>query len=53
MILPWGDWLVALAVSLREPILTILRPIITAYIIRPSARSIRGRPCSCRSSGWR
>lgn len=34
VILPWGDWLVALAVSLREPILTILLPIIAAYIIQ-------------------
>ncbi|MGW9822543.1 hypothetical protein ACUXK4_005139 [Methylorubrum extorquens] len=32
--LPWGDWLVALAVSLREPILTILLPIIAAYVIQ-------------------
>ncbi len=34
VIVPWGDWLVALAVSLREPILTILLPIIAAYIIQ-------------------
>ncbi|MCY1643247.1 hypothetical protein [Methylorubrum sp. SL192] len=34
VILPWGDWLVALAVSLREPILTILVPIIAAYLIQ-------------------
>ncbi|GEL44633.1 hypothetical protein MEX01_52240 [Methylorubrum extorquens] len=34
VILPWGDWLVALAVSLREPILTILLPIIAAYVIQ-------------------
>ena len=34
VILPWGDWLVALAVSLREPILTVLLPIIAAYIIQ-------------------
>nr|WP_245438942.1 hypothetical protein [Methylorubrum zatmanii] len=34
VILPWGDWLVALAVSLREPILTILLPIVAAYIIQ-------------------
>ncbi|MCP1535487.1 hypothetical protein [Methylorubrum extorquens] len=34
VILPWGDWLDALAVSLREPILTILLPIIAAYIIQ-------------------
>ena len=46
VILPWGDWLVALAGSLREPILTILLPIIATYIIRPSARSIRWPRCS-------
>ncbi|MFD6316926.1 hypothetical protein [Methylorubrum thiocyanatum] len=34
VILPWGDWLVALAVSLREPILTILIPIIAGYAIQ-------------------
>ena len=34
VLIPWGDWLVALAVSLREPILTILLPIIAAYIIQ-------------------
>ncbi len=34
VILPWGDWLVALAVSLREPILTILIPIIAGYVIQ-------------------
>lgn len=34
VILPWGDWLVALAVSLREPILTIFLPIVAAYIIQ-------------------
>lgn len=34
VIVPWGDWLVALAVSLREPILTILLPIIAGYIIQ-------------------
>ncbi|CAO4140651.1 hypothetical protein LPLAFNJD_LOCUS745 [Methylorubrum aminovorans] len=34
VILPWGDWLVALAVSLREPILTILLPIVAAYVIQ-------------------
>jgi hypothetical protein len=34
VILPWGDWLVALSVSLREPILTVLLPIIAAYIIQ-------------------
>ncbi|PXW65538.1 hypothetical protein [Methylobacterium sp. B4] len=34
VILPWGDWLVAFAVSLREPILTILLPIVAAYIIQ-------------------
>ncbi|WP_455987527.1 hypothetical protein [Methylorubrum extorquens] len=38
VILPWGDWLVALAVSLREPILTILLPIIAAYIIQAIRR---------------
>jgi len=30
VLIPWGDWLVALAVSLREPIL----PIIAAYVIQ-------------------
>lgn len=34
VIVPWGDWLVALAVSLREPILTILIPIIAGYAIQ-------------------
>lgn len=34
MLIPWGDWLVALAISLREPILTILLPIIAGYIIQ-------------------
>ncbi|MFF8799534.1 MULTISPECIES: hypothetical protein [unclassified Methylobacterium] len=34
VILPWGDWLVALAVSLREPILTLLLPIVAAYVIQ-------------------
>jgi len=34
VILPWGDWLVALSVALREPILTILVPIIGGYIIQ-------------------
>jgi|UPI00034882D3 sulfur carrier protein ThiS len=34
VIVPWGDWLVALAVSLREPILTILIPIIAGYVIQ-------------------
>jgi hypothetical protein len=34
LIVPWGDWLVALAVSLREPILTILIPIIAGYVIQ-------------------
>ncbi|WHQ70043.1 hypothetical protein [Methylorubrum extorquens] len=34
VLIPWGDWLVALAVSLREPILTVLLPIIAAYIIQ-------------------
>lgn len=34
MLIPWGDWLVALAVSLREPILTILLLIIAAYVIQ-------------------
>ncbi|MER2251885.1 hypothetical protein ABS772_18365 [Methylorubrum podarium] len=34
VILPWGDWLVALAVSLREPLLTILVPIIAGYVIQ-------------------
>ena len=34
VIAPWGDWLVALAVSLREPILTILIPIIAGYVIQ-------------------
>lgn len=34
VIVPWGDWLVALAVSLREPILTILIPIIAVYAIQ-------------------
>lgn len=34
VVLPWGDWLVALAVSLREPILTILIPIIAGYAIQ-------------------
>ena len=33
VLIPWGDWLVALTVSLREPILTILLPIIAGYII--------------------
>lgn len=33
VILPWGDWLVALAVSLREPILTILIPLVGGYIV--------------------
>ncbi|MBI1692102.1 hypothetical protein D9Y22_25880, partial [Methylorubrum sp. DB1722] len=34
VIAPWGDWLVALAVSLREPIMTILIPIIAGYVIQ-------------------
>lgn len=34
VIVPWGDWLVALAVSLREPLLTILVPIIAGYVIQ-------------------
>ncbi|CAO4134672.1 hypothetical protein [Methylorubrum extorquens] len=34
VLIPWGDWLVALAVSLREPILTVLLPIIAAYVIQ-------------------
>ncbi|CAO4134717.1 hypothetical protein OFEAOIEE_LOCUS2453 [Methylorubrum extorquens] len=34
VILHWGDWLVAPAVLLREPILTILLPIIAASIAR-------------------
>ena len=34
VILPWGDWVVALAVSLREPILTILIPLVGGYIIQ-------------------
>ncbi|CAO4145473.1 hypothetical protein [Methylorubrum extorquens] len=38
VILPWGDWLVALAVSLREPILTVLLPIIAAYCQSASKR---------------
>lgn len=33
VLIPWGDWLVALAVSLREPILTVLIPIIAGYAI--------------------
>ncbi|CAO4138558.1 hypothetical protein [Methylorubrum aminovorans] len=33
VLIPWGDWLVALAVSLREPILTILIPLVGGYII--------------------
>lgn len=35
VILPQGDWLVALAVSLREPIRTILIPLIAGYAIQP------------------
>lgn len=38
VILPWGDWLVALAVSLREPILTVLIPIIAGYAIQAIRR---------------
>lgn len=34
VLIPWGDWLVALAVSLREPIQTVLIPIIAAYVIQ-------------------
>ncbi|CAO4178769.1 hypothetical protein [Methylorubrum populi] len=34
VIVPWGDWVVALAVSLREPILTILIPVIAGYAIQ-------------------
>lgn len=34
VIAPWGDWVVAAAVSLREPILTVLLPIVAAYIIQ-------------------
>ncbi len=34
VVVPWGDWLVALALSLREPVPTILLPIIAAYIIQ-------------------
>ena len=34
VILPWGDCLVALAVSQREPILIILIAIVTGYAIQ-------------------
>jgi hypothetical protein len=34
VIVPWGDWLVALAVSLREPILTVLISITDGYVIQ-------------------
>ncbi|MCP1543994.1 hypothetical protein [Methylorubrum extorquens] len=32
IILAWGDWLVALAVSLRDPVVTIFLPITAASI---------------------
>ncbi|MCG5249657.1 hypothetical protein [Methylorubrum extorquens] len=40
VLIPWGDWPVPLAVSQREPILTVILPIIAAYVIQ----AIRGLP---------
>ncbi|WP_232628655.1 hypothetical protein [Methylobacterium sp. Leaf118] len=38
VVLPWGDYVAALAVALRGPILTILLPIVAGYIIQPIRR---------------
>ncbi|WP_232629173.1 hypothetical protein [Methylobacterium sp. Leaf118] len=38
VVLPWGDYIAALAVALREPILTILLPIVAGYVIQAIRR---------------
>ncbi|KQT60020.1 hypothetical protein ASG52_19890 [Methylobacterium sp. Leaf456] len=38
VILPWGDQIAAFAVALREPILTVLLPIVAAYAVQAIRR---------------